>query len=453
MLYATWPKLNYFGRKVKTDAENPVIDEEYFAVRDRDSRFGLHFVLLSLIFLSFFGGWLGIVAKQNKGDYLPQMVFVQFDDEFSPAIGSFSGIYDIGKAGDIFSVSRVEYVERRSSKAWLRYCGEDAGFWTLSKERDDPCNWLARSSESTSFDILDTLSSKWFAKDTNGGREVPMQHFELSAYGGGDQNECGGHGSFGNEKCECYGGWFGLKCEFLEPCKSLAVDIRREGFLSSREWSRSYDIFRTKSDDLVEVYDRPVYFNEKINPGGFEIIMFAGRRWVLFEPDENTRAGLEAYLGDFHAYFSPFNASFISAPMDVGTPTDALTPVGLEWFLTSQRNRASSQDGIQSVDSTRVSDAILLCGVCNNETNVCQNNGKCENDICICDIGSTGRLCENPPIGNGRCDSFFNYPEFNFDGGDCCEATCVSSSEYICGKDDTGYGDIGYPSSNPLSYP
>jgi hypothetical protein len=409
--------------------------------------------LLSLIFLSFFGGWLGIVAKQNKGDYLPQMVFVQFDDEFSPAIGSFSGIYDIGKAGDIFSVSRVEYVERRSSKAWLRYCGEDAGFWTLSKERDDPCNWLARSSESTSFDILDTLSSKWFAKDTNGGREVPMQHFELSAYGGGDQNECGGHGSFGNEKCECYGGWFGLKCEFLEPCKSLAVDIRREGFLSSREWSRSYDIFRTKSDDLVEVYDRPVYFNEKINPGGFEIIMFAGRRWVLFEPDENTRAGLEAYLGDFHAYFSPFNASFISAPMDVGTPTDALTPVGLEWFLTSQRNRASSQDGIQSVDSTRVSDAILLCGVCNNETNVCQNNGKCENDICICDIGSTGRLCENPPIGNGRCDSFFNYPEFNFDGGDCCEATCVSSSEYICGKDDTGYGDIGYPSSNPLSYP
>jgi hypothetical protein len=186
-------KLNYFGRKVKTDAENPVVDEEHFAVRDRDSRFGLHFVLLSLIFLSFFGGWLGVVAKQNKGDYLPQMVFVQFDDEFLPALGGFSGIYDIGKAGDIFSVSRVEYVERRSGKAWLRYCGEDGGFWTLSIEKEhDPCSWLARSSESTSFDILDTLSSKWFAKDTNGVREVPMQHFELSAYGGGDQNECGG---------------------------------------------------------------------------------------------------------------------------------------------------------------------------------------------------------------------------------------------------------------------
>jgi hypothetical protein len=124
----------------------------------------------------------------------------------------------------------------------------------------------------------------------------------------------------------------------------LAVDIRRQGFLSgSREWSTSYDIFRNEgNNELVEVYGRPVFFNEKINPGGFEIIIFAGRRWVLFEPDENTtRAGLEAYLGDFHAYFSPFDASFISAPMDVGTPTDALTPVGSEWFLTSPRNRAS----------------------------------------------------------------------------------------------------------------
>jgi hypothetical protein len=31
--------------------------------------------------------------KQNKGDYLPQMVFVQFDLDFSPAIGSFTAIH------------------------------------------------------------------------------------------------------------------------------------------------------------------------------------------------------------------------------------------------------------------------------------------------------------------------------------------------------------------------
>jgi hypothetical protein len=340
----------YFGRKVKTDAENPVIDEEHFAVRDHDSRCcGLHFVLLSIIFLSFFGGWLVIAAKQNKGDYLHQVVFlVQFDDEFSPALGTFSGIYDIGMTGDFFSGSRVDYVERRSGKAWLGYCGEEAGFWTLSIEKHDPCIWLARSSDSTSFDILDTLSPKWFAKKgtNNRDREVAMQHFEMAAYGDGDHQD------------ECGRGRFGWKCEFLEqPCESVAVDIRRGGFLrGSREWSTSYDIFRTESnDELVEVYDRPVFFNDKINPGRFEIIMFTGRRWVLGEPElrepfNNTRAGLEKYLGDFHAHFSIFNASFISEPMDVGTPTDALTPEGLEWFLTIPRNTATPRVGIQSVD-------------------------------------------------------------------------------------------------------
>jgi hypothetical protein len=115
-------KLNYFGRKVKTNAENPVIDEEHFAVRDLDSRCGLHFLLLSVIYLSFFGGWLGILAKQNKGDYLPQMVFVQFDDDFSPALGTFSGAYRIGKTRHAFSTGRVEYVEIKSGKAWLGYC-------------------------------------------------------------------------------------------------------------------------------------------------------------------------------------------------------------------------------------------------------------------------------------------------------------------------------------------
>jgi hypothetical protein len=347
-----------------------------------------------------------------------------------------------------------------SGKAWLGYCGGgNAGFWTLSIEEDgeahDPCRWRARSSESISFDILDTLSYKWFAKVTNGDREVPMQHLEMSAYGGGDQNECGGHGSFGNEKCECKAGRFGLNCEFVEPCESLALDIRREGFLSegTRELPSSYDIFRTKSNETMEVYDRPVFFNNKNNQGRFAIIMFVGRRWVLFEKDED---GLEEYLLDFHAHFSSFDASFITEPMDVGTPADASTLVGLEWFLTLPTNKATPQsqshyDGIQS-DSTRPSDAILLCAVCHNLTNVCQNNGKCQNDSsCTCDLGSTGRLCEKPPLGNGRCDSFFNYPEFNFDGGDCCEPTCVSSSKYFCGKDATGYGDIGYPSCKQLA--
>lgn len=78
--------------------------------------------------------------------------------------------------------------------------------------------------------------------------------------------------------CECDEGWFGLRCEFHEPCKSLEVDARFDEFLDYRDWSQNYDIFELE-DTPVYAYGRPVYYHEP-KPGEFDVVVFTGRRWM-----------------------------------------------------------------------------------------------------------------------------------------------------------------------------
>ena len=232
----------------------------------------------------------------------------------------------------------------------------------------------------------------------------------------------------------------GLNCEFCQPCSSLEIDIRREGFLSDREWSGQYNILRV-GNEVIQVYDRPVYYNEK-EPKSYDIIIFLGRRWVLFDHSFQTQDDLQKSLEGFHPEFSNsnFTAAFVSEPVDVNTPNDIATPIGLDWFHV-RVNENKLLRGMQSADLTRPSSAVLLCAVCDNDTNPCLYDGECVNETCQCSVGSSGGLCQIPPIGN---DPFFNTPEFNYDGGDCCESTCVSGAYHKCGKDETGYVDIGY---------
>jgi len=87
----------------------------------------------------------------------------------------------------------------------------------------------------------------------------------------------------------------------------------------------------------------------------------------------------------------------------------------------------------------------LFCSICNNETNPCDNGGICHaGGKCECVFGTTGTLCEVYPSGNGLCNSNFNIPGTQFDGGDCCLASCESNEEYQCGRNETGHY-IGFP--------
>jgi hypothetical protein len=99
---------------------------------------------------------------------------------------------------------------------------------------------------------------------------------------------------------------------------------------------------------------------------------------------------------------------------------------------------------MQRPDLSQPVDGRLLCAMCDDKTNPCLNGGECTAEReCKCIAGSSGALCEQAPLKNGRCDQFLNTAVYDYDGGDCCASTCVSN-QFTCGKEETDYGYIGY---------
>eukprot|EP00904_Undaria_pinnatifida_P003009 jgi/Undpi1/12709/HiC_scaffold_6.g02377.m1 len=50
----------------------------------------------------------------------------------------------------------------------------------------------------------------------------------------------------------------------------------------------------------------------------------------------------------------------------------------------------------------------------------------------------TSSPCVTEFVGDGDCDRINNCEECGYDGGDCCECTCVSSTEFTCGDPNNG---------------
>ena len=438
-------------------ADNPDANPRWY-------RYFFHSISILLIFGGLLGAWVFVVDQQTSGSYLPKTLRVDFSDQVHPALGAFSGFYDMYlERTRIFSSSRAVYYERRSRKAYIGYCEKEMA-WTLGYSDGgeyDACQWAAKSSTTENFDVVTTVASQWYGLSGN-GRTVPLEATQIREWG----CSCGLHGSCVDNQCQCDDGHFGDKCSFPEPCVSLEIDGRLGSFQANgRKWSTQFEILRFENR-TASVYDHPVYVTKKnfgaslvttlggprsTEPDKFDIIFFTGRRWALafsnsfYNPE--TDGDFEEYLEGFHAYFSNYTVDFLSEPI---TPiTENPSPDGLSWFLVEPR----SGPGIQTAAS-QASSAVLLCTVCNNMTNPCYYDGVCQdNSQCECSVGSAGGLCEVAPIGNGHCDPFFNSVTFDLDGGDCCEATCVSTQENFCGRDPTGFLDLGFyfcTSTDPL---
>lgn len=200
------------------------------------------------------------------------------------------------------------------------------------------------------------------------------------------------------------------------------------------------------------MYGRTVY--QDAESAGRDLIFFNGRRWVIGTssafPEERKNFGA-VFSKSFHAHWSNYTVGFLSSEIGVDTPADFNTPVGeMSWFLTS----ALAGAGDRSTPTlNRAVDANFLCAGCSNSSNPCSFDGFCQVDgSCLCTTGSTGTLCQIPPVGNTFCDKFFNTPEFSYDGGDCCEETCTRTGIDSCGKGLIGSSSgvdalefIGYP--------
>ena len=74
-------------------------------------------------------------------------------------------------------------------------------------------------------------------------------------------------------------------------------------------------------------------------------------------------------------------------------------------------------------------------------------------------VGANGCDVDNPGwVADGYCDSIqYNNPDCDWDGGDCCEKTCVDGPVYSCGSNgyncrDPGNGGTGQPASCKVSW-
>ena len=420
-------------------------------------------IMLVALFAGMVGGWSVVYHNQVSGKYLCKTILVQMGDDLRPELASFSGLYDLETSG---AGPYVTYVERRASgKTKFGYC-EDLEAWTLywgvdSDDDDDnsnetttfssekssgnPCEWAAMSSATSSFDMLTTAGDTWYVQKDS--RIVVLDPFLMRCHdctADGD-DECNGRGTCSNAVCTCQTGYYGIRCEFEEPCPSLVMDSRTQGFLGTRPWSTSFERLQvpipadgTNTTALgdnsttvtammnVDTYHRPVYFNSSSK----DLIFFTGRRWVVttggllfkeFQTITNStndiKLALATYFHDiFHAYWANYSVAFISEPVDFATPNDANSPLGLQFYIATAK-KSLQQLEVQAPDSLE-SGANLLCGICNNDTNPCLYDGVClDGGACHCSLMSSGQLCEVPPVGNGYCNSFFNRPLFGYDGG------------------------------------
>jgi hypothetical protein len=216
---------------------------------------------------------------------------------------------------------------------------------------------------------------------------------------------------------------------------------------------------------VAQVNYHPAY-RSSYKEAGFvnatDVMFFTGRRWVIFsyrQPGEHLMSGegqaysnfnemnssnphalvlMEGLLGtgegvgelliaqqDLQAengpaafFFAKFRPYFFSEPVDAGTPSDVLEPLGLHWFraITDQTLEG---DGWR-VDESQPLETRFLCSECDSRSNPCYNQQQCNalTETCRCDRFYQGSLCERPVrcdrhacLNGGKCDSWYGYCE------------------------------------------
>ncbi|KAL3935200.1 MAG: hypothetical protein SGBAC_009231 [Bacillariaceae sp.] len=386
-----------------------------------------HLVLYGLTVLAVFIIFAIIAREQDSQNSLAAFVKVQFGDEVDPTLGLFSGCY--GKELNVGWDARVRYVQTKSDRGQgnFEYClDDDLQTWVFANvEAETACNdnFELRSAEerSTSFDLLDAKGDQWLLGTGN-----PISGFQLGEIDPSRfEIECGNI---------AINGIVASKTE--ELCPVLTIDAEAIGFSGSHDWSRTFEMAENRDTEVVQFYQRPVFIGDSPGTEGYEILFFAGRRWVLASATKLLAAGDDPFnrtnvvslfeTSNFWLLELPAGAlSYLSEDVDQGN--DRGTPLGLQWYNA----RYAEGVGFPFADISRPVDASFRCGKCNGVTNPCLYDGICLDDgTCDCSHGASGKLCEIKPLGDGACNPFFNTAPDEYDGGDCCMASC---SQPNCG--------------------
>ena len=322
------------GKKLQIGC-NVVSDTSYYT----EGKFRRKLPLV-VIFALVLGGWVWILYLQLTGKFVTDSIEVQMSDDINPALALFSGIYDRGDS-PIRDHGRFNYIDRKSRRAFFGYCA-DIEAWTFTySETDDPCEDYAALSETTStYEITQTTLWKVVTKSE---QEVPLEPMYLTCFACADENPCQNGGLYDSKSkvCACPVDRFGRRCEFASPCSDVTLDDTDSDFVPASEFPLDYFAVKDSDGYFITIYDKPVYVDSMRQI----VIFFNGRRWLVSSPqqlghdsEQITQDSLVALVqdNDFHFFYSPVVATIISDPSDIGSPSDAATPVGdLRWYRTS----------------------------------------------------------------------------------------------------------------------
>lgn len=233
-------------------------------------------------------------------------------------------------------------------KAWTLYLNETTG----------PCDWVAKSQETETFDVTETGSSNWFVNTGESGHNIQYTSFFLAC------NDCTtslcapDKGTCNNNTCVCKEGHHGVNCEFQDPCITLQVDFRQSNFseidAGLYEPPQTYELLYDENNtdfDFSGGYDKAIYVGVG-KWGSYDdlfILRFTGRRFVIYhyansftDIDDVIVDFIEFGMLDFHGYYSDYSELFISQPLDVGTDEDSYSPEGYRYDKLLQISRKRS---------------------------------------------------------------------------------------------------------------
>ena len=281
--------------------------------------------------------------------------------------------------------------------------------------------------------------------------------------------DCGGksQGKCTKSVCQCEKDFFGLRCGFdkTKMCRELVIDERTEPFVfRTQKLGNRYTLLE-QGGKPIEIFGHPVYasrrdikllrdetnsnFNSAIS-NGWDLVMFVGLRWIIIHSydvftgpplDLQSANGLMDYLHN-NTLFDPQqlrDITFASEPVRFNTPNDIISqPENLRWFRVD-RQASILTDQVKS---------RFLCGFCSpiSPTTDCYNgfqcnitnsstHGRCPQQ---CGNWAAGSRCEKVTapagsLGDSLCNTDYNVAELGYDGGDCCQDTCMGGKNSSCG--------------------
>jgi len=434
----------YFGASIKKKTQ--IIDQTSYKVSEeapnqRTSWYHYiithaNIIMLCLAMTGMLSAWYAKKPDSPASKCLCTFVYAQFGDNALPELGQKSGIYVKKGHRRDYKNSRAQYVGVVSNSSDVFSYSNEWEAWTFCEKGND-CgndNWKARSFQTSSIDLVSSTSATtWIAKN-----EIQLDYFRLSCI---DDDIELHFDSLEIEnvtkqlQSECENDTYGPFCSKQEPCKTIELERATKGFTdpdpnSDSIWSKNYEVLHHENIS-VQSHGHTVYVGEDGEANYTDAIYFTGRRWA-FSHTNKTPSELTAHFGrGFQASAQDkLEIHFNSASVDIISMNATISPASLSWFY----NKNMTGSRFTSPDFERPVDAQLFCSFCNNNANPCQYEGHCNSDgTCTCKHDADGSLCLDLPTGNGKCDPYFNEVEFDFDGGDCCGATCQDSTLHVCG--------------------